>query len=88
MHIKVLAHMASCNSLSEDVNYCRNPCDSSSIPFKTNWSLCIFCQESTNERVTCPAESKRQDSEVGYSTLASDLIGFNEIGKLPETEPP
>ena len=50
---------------------------------QTNWSLCIFCQESRNEKLTCPGESKRQDAGVGYSTLADDLIGFHQIGKLP-----
>ena len=49
------------------------------------WSLCIFCQKSRDEILTCPAESKQQNAGVGYSTLADDLKHFQEIGGLPNS---
>ena len=35
-------------------------------------------------RPTCPADSKRSDVGLGYSSLAEVVTGFRELGQLPE----
>ena len=62
-------------------------CDRTQLPHnaKTDWSLCIICQDKTAEALTCPALSKRKDCGKGYTTLAQNLEKFNELGKLPRT---
>lgn len=55
--------------------------DSTSTQF--DWSLCILCQERKDERLQCPAESKRTNSGAGYLTLEKDLLGFKEHGSWP-----
>ena len=80
---KVLATMAANISQSEETPPTRN---STSSLLQTNWLLlCTFCQESRNERLACPAESKRQDLGAGYNTLANDIVGFSQIRKLPKS---
>ena len=49
----------------------------------TDWSQCIFCQQSTNENLACPAESKRTDVGAGYFTVAENLKRFEDLGSLP-----
>ena len=57
--------------------------DSSQQPTVTNWNLCLICQEDNEEPLTCPSKSKRKDVGSGYSSLAGNLIRFNQLGKLP-----
>ena len=49
----------------------------------TDWSQCIFCQETTNENLACPAESKRKDVGAGYFTVADNVKKFEDLGSLP-----
>ncbi len=49
----------------------------------TDWSQCIFCQDSTSEKLSCPAESKRKDVGAGYFTIADNIKRFEELGSLP-----
>ena len=51
----------------------------------TNWKLCVICQEEKGEPLTCPSKSKRKDvgSGYSYSSLAENLVKFNELGQLP-----
>ena len=52
---------------------------------QTGWKLCIICQEDKAEALPCSSQSKRQDMGSGYSSLADNLIKFNELGQLPGT---
>ena len=54
---------------------------------KTDWKLCILCQEHTAEALRCPLQSKRADKGSGYTSLAEHLTQFNELGQLPSTMP-
>ena len=56
---------------------------SSQQPTVTNWKLCMICQEDNEEPLTCPLKSKRKDVGSGYSSLAENLIRFNQLGQLP-----
>ena len=47
-----------------------------------NWSLCILCQSLTNEKLKCPAKSKRL-TVCGYQSLSSNLLSFHEIDSIP-----
>ncbi|KAG1654979.1 hypothetical protein GQR58_024753 [Nymphon striatum] len=49
----------------------------------TDWSLCIFCQKSNNVKLVCPADSKRNNTGVGYSSLSDNLKKFLQMGNLP-----
>ena len=59
------------------------PSTSTKCQTVTNWKLCIICQEETKESLTCPSKSKRKDLGSGYSSLALQLIRFNELNQLP-----
>ena len=58
-----------------------------STPIKTqtatNWKLCIIFQENTKEPLTCPTNPKWRDVGSGYSSLAEQLIWFDELKQLP-----
>ena len=54
-------------------------------PPETNWKLCLVCQEETTESLLCPVLSKRRDPGSGYTTMAANLVKFDELGKLPRT---
>ena len=43
----------------------------------------MICQEDVEEPLTYPSKSKRKDVCSGYSSLASTLIKFNQLGQLP-----
>ena len=57
--------------------------DSIQQPTVTNWKLCMICQEDDEEPLTHPSKSKRKDVGSGYSSLADNLIKFNQLGELP-----
>uniref|UniRef100_UPI00358DDC4D uncharacterized protein n=1 Tax=Myxine glutinosa TaxID=7769 RepID=UPI00358DDC4D len=50
---------------------------------QTDWNKCVLCQKITRESLQCPAESKRHDVGVGYSTIAFNIRRFNELHELP-----
>ena len=50
---------------------------------RTDWDLCIICQESTKEKLQCLANSKRSDCGAGYISLSSIL----DSNALPNTQP-
>ena len=52
---------------------------------KTDWSICLLCQEATPELLQCPAQSKRHDVVLGqgYSSLAKNIRRFNELQEMP-----
>ena len=54
-------------------------------PPETNWKLCLVCQEETAESLVCPVLSKRRDPGSEYTTMAANLVKFDELGKLPRT---
>lgn len=54
-------------------------------PPETNWKLCLVCQEETTESLVCPVLSKRRDPGSGYTTMAANLVKFDELGELPRT---
>ena len=60
---------------------------STSCTAKTDWKLCIICQEHTAEAMRCPLQYKRADKGSGYTSLAEHLSQFNELGQLPSTLP-
>ena len=43
----------------------------------------MICQEDNKEEPTCPLKSKRKDVGSVYSSLAENLIKFNQLGQLP-----
>lgn len=49
----------------------------------TNWQLCVICQQSTKEKLQCPANSKRSDCGAGYISL-SNILSSNI---LPNMQP-
>ena len=53
----------------------------------TNWSLCIFCQQSTSEHLLCPWENNQEPKGIGYKTLDEDLRQFQAlVGNIPEID--
>ena len=54
-------------------------------PPETNWKLYLVCQEETTESLVCPVLSKRRDPGSGYTTMAANLVKFDELGKLSRT---
>ena len=59
------------------------PSTSSQHETVINWNLCLICHEQKEEKLTCPSKSKRKDLGSEYSSLAENLIRFNELGQLP-----
>ena len=61
------------------------PSHSREIQPITDWTICWLCQSETPESMQCPSESKRTYVNVGqgYSTLATNLIRFNELQAMP-----
>ena len=49
----------------------------------TDWGKCALCQEDKNEKLVCPADSKKQDAGSGYFT--STVGAFIRAGCLPKT---
>ena len=46
-----------------------------------DWTKCIVCREETNERLECPAASKRKDA--GYKSVTENLLSFSDIAEIP-----
>lgn len=51
--------------------------------YPPNWELCALCQEETGEVLQCPARSTSKPSGIGYTSLARDLLAFQEYGQIP-----
>lgn len=61
-----------------------NTDNNSEITFQAiKWSECFLCQEITDEKLTSPANSKRTDSGVGYTTIADNILQYSEFQTLP-----
>ena len=46
----------------------------------------MICQDiSSTDNLVCPGQSKRKDVGIGYTSLAKNLIKFNELNLLPKT---
>ena len=54
-------------------------------PPETNWKLCLVCQEESTESLVCPVLSTRRYPGSGYTTMAANLVKFDELRKLPRT---
>ena len=50
-----------------------------------DWNKCALCQTNTSERLSCPADSKRDTKGIGYNTTAENLLVFKKLGCLPRT---
>lgn len=48
----------------------------------TDWNKCVLCQESTSEKLVCPANST---VGAGYKSVTENLLAFDKIGCLPMT---
>lgn len=45
-----------------------------------DWQKCILCQEiKSSEKLICPGNSKREDKNIGYKTLAQNLKDYSEV---------
>ena len=53
------------------------PMDNPGSADKTDWKLCVICQQSIKEKLRCPAQSKRQDKEAGFETLREQSQSFS-----------
>ena len=42
----------------------------------TDWELFVICQQSTKEKLRCPADSIREDKSAGYKILTENLKHF------------
>ena len=50
---------------------------------ETDWTKCVICQEDKNEKLLCPADSKKKcNVGAGYVSLAEDLTAFGNAGCL------
>ena len=49
----------------------------------SDWTKCIICQDVTDERLECPADSKRKDAGAGYKPFTENLMRFSDIDELP-----
>ena len=62
----------------------QQPGPSKEVPVEEiDWSKCVLCQMITQEPLQCPGEYVQYGSGHGYQTLASNLIGFNELQEMP-----
>ena len=52
-------------------------------PCITDWNICVICQKKTDERLVCPADSKRQEVGAGYKSCAKNLLELNGLESLP-----
>lgn len=51
-----------------------------------DWSLCVICQEQTNETLRSATLSSNASSVgAGYKSLAENLQNFYKIGALPKS---
>ena len=57
----------------------------SSPDLETDWKKCIICQQDKNDKLVCPADSKKEDVGAGYVSLANDVTAFDNAECLPKT---
>ena len=50
-----------------------------------NWSLCIICQEISEEKLRCLLRNLNEQytTENVYGSFVSNIVGFQAIGQLP-----
>jgi len=48
-----------------------------------NWELCVICQQKTQEKLQCPANSKRKDYGIGYISFLENVRAFQDINCMP-----
>ncbi|KAG0718841.1 hypothetical protein GWK47_051690 [Chionoecetes opilio] len=48
-------------------------------------SCVLYVKRRQTESLVCPVLSKRRDPGSGYTTMAANLVKFDELGKLPRT---
>ena len=49
----------------------------------SDWTKCIICQDVTDERLECPADSKRKDAGAGYKSFTENLMRFSDVDDFP-----
>ena len=53
---------------------------------ETDWTKCVLCQHDKNDKLLCPANSKKQGSiGAGYISLAENVTAFCDAGCLTTT---
>ena len=57
----------------------------SSPDLETDWKKCIIFQIDKNDKLVCPADSKKEDVGAGYVSLANDVTAFDNAECLPKT---
>ena len=50
---------------------------------RTDWERCLICQSDRNEKLVCPAISKRKDKYAGYKSLIDDIATSSKDEDLP-----
>lgn len=50
-----------------------------------SWSLCVLCQEGTEEGLQCPVNIRRSDIGLGsgYKSLEESISAFSNLGCIP-----
>ncbi len=61
-----------------------SPSDDSPV-LKTDWKKCVLCQVHSTEKLSCPADSKKQNVGAGYVSLAEDVNAIQNAGCLLKT---
>ena len=59
------------------------PASFSDLHSSSDWTKCIICQDVRDERLQCPADSKRKDAGEGYKSFTENLMRFSDIDELP-----
>ncbi len=49
-----------------------------------DWDLCVIYQKSSVEKLQSPANSKRKDAGIAYTTFVRNLEEFQRLGTTPE----
>ena len=47
------------------------------------WEKCILCQETSDDLMQCPADTKRKEFGLGYESLAKNIERFYSLESLP-----
>lgn len=48
-----------------------------------DWEKCVICQQTREENLQCPANSKRKDAGAGYNSFGNNLDEFQRLGITP-----
>ena len=58
------------------------PCIPENVSTPIEWDKCVVCQLASNEKLVCPAKSKRADPHAGCQSFAEILPLFAEANLL------